>query len=100
MNAPIVEFDPEKSRKIRKERGLGFEELVTLIEGNGIVADFPHPNQAAHKGQDIWYVDVDDYIWSVIHIKKGGTARLITAFPNRKATAVWKKEKHHDHKKK
>lgn len=40
-----VEFNKEKSKKLKKERGIGFEEIAEIIEKKGFIAIIDHPNK-------------------------------------------------------
>ena len=80
------EFDKSKSELLRKERGLGFEEIIPLIESGDVIDVYDHPDQQKHPGQSVYEVDVSGYVWRVPHIRKENTIRLITCYPCRKAT--------------
>lgn len=86
MSGLKYEFDDQKSKEIKKERGLGFEEIVTVIENGNIIDSYDHPDQRKYPGQKIYEIDVYGYVWRVPYIKTGTSIRLITGYPCRKAT--------------
>lgn len=86
------EFDYKKSSLLRKQRGIGFEEIITLIESGRLIAIIAHPKPNDYPNQEIYLLDIENYIWLVPHIKKNNIIRLITYYPSRKATKQWLKE--------
>jgi uncharacterized DUF497 family protein len=45
MAAPgVIKWDDEKNRKLRSERGIGFEAVLEAIETGRFLADEAHPN--------------------------------------------------------
>lgn len=85
-------FDPEKSRLLRETRGIGFEEIVDLIENGCLIGVDNHPNQHKYPGQILYQVDVGGYIYTVPLVRDGERLFLKTIFPSRKATKRYKKE--------
>lgn len=86
MDNSIFEFDLAKSALLRKTRGMGFEEIVVLIEEGRLLAILPHPNSNKHPEQEVYLVDVNGYVWVVPTIKNNGVVRLVTCYPSRKET--------------
>jgi hypothetical protein len=79
-------FDPLKSLRLRKERGLGFEEVIGLIERGHLVDVVRHPNVEKYPRQFLFVVEVKDYLYLVPFVPDGERAFLKTLFPSRKAT--------------
>ena len=92
MNKTNFEFDAAKSAWLRKQRGIGFEEIIVLIEAGKLLFSTEHHNKLKHGEQGIYEIDVENYIWLVPYIKKEHNIRLITCYPSRKATKKWLKE--------
>lgn len=86
------EFDAAKSTQLRKERGLGFEEMITLMETGYVIKTYPHPNRAKYPHQEVYAVNVSGYVWLVMSEKRGDKIRLITFYPSSKETKKWLKE--------
>lgn len=81
-------FDPEKNAWLIRERGIGFEQIVSLIEGGKLIQILAHPNRAKYPNQLLYEVDVDGYVHIVPVVKEGDRLFLKTIFPSRKATRV------------
>jgi hypothetical protein len=84
---PSYEFSAEKNQQLISERGLSFEEVIAAIE-EGLVLDIiPHPNLAKYPNQEIYVVNIHDYVCLVPFVKKDKeTVFLKTIFPHRKLT--------------
>ncbi len=89
MDTSPFEFDLSKSALLRKTRGIGFEEIVVLIEEGRLLAVLSHPNSDRHPQQEIYLVDVNGYVWVVPILKSNGIVRLITCYPSRKETKIF-----------
>lgn len=81
-----VNWDEEKNTKLKKERGISFEQIAHLMEQGKILDIVYHPDSKKYKDQMICYVEIDRYVYAVPYEKKGDQMILKTAFPSRKAT--------------
>jgi hypothetical protein len=79
------------------ERGVGFEEFVFLV-GQGHVLDIlEHPNQQRYRGQRIFVVQRDDYVYLVPFVEDDKLIALKTIIPSRKATKQYLEKEPDDH---
>lgn len=79
-------WDEEKNQKLKRERSVGFEAVVTAIQEGMVVDDYPHPNQKKYVHQRLMVVIIDAYAYLVPYIEDKGTLVLKTVIPSRKAT--------------
>ncbi len=82
----MFDWSDEKDAALRKDRGIGFQDIVYHIEQGDVVAVAQHPNQEKYPGQKVFYVRVEDYVYAVPYVEKKGTSFLKTIIPSRKAT--------------
>ena len=84
-----VEFEwhNKKSERIKRERGLSFDEIVEKIR-EGAVLDILD-NREEFEGQKLMILNIDGYIWAVPFEKRGDKLRLVTAYPSRKFTRIY-----------
>jgi hypothetical protein len=79
-----LRWNEEKSLKLKKERGVSFDEIVT---GRflGIEKSSSRDNQ--------WLIvfEVNAYVWVVPYVDGGDHYYLKTAFPSRKHTKIYLK---------
>lgn len=86
---PSVKFfawDAEKNEKLRAERGISFEEILFHIERGDLLDILEHPNQQKYRGQRVFVVKVEDYVYLVPFTETESEVFLITIIPSRKAT--------------
>jgi len=79
-------WNAEKNQLLRKERGIGFEDVVFHIEAGGEVDVFDHPNQERYPNQKISVVVIEGYAYLVPFVETELEIFLKTIIPNRKAT--------------
>ena len=54
-------WNNEKNNKLKLQRAVSFELIVSQIEAGKILDILEHPEQTKYPGQRILVVDVDDY---------------------------------------
>lgn len=84
---PHYEFSAEKNQQLIKERGISFEEVIAAIEEWALLAVVSHPNSAKYPNQEIYVVNINNYVCLVPFVRKNkSTVFLKTIFPHRKST--------------
>lgn len=81
----MIRWDPAKSEKLKRERGVSFEEVL-LGEFVRFVA---HP-RLPHQGFALFRLR--GYVWVVPFVREGGGYFLKTAYPSRRYTRMFGKE--------
>ncbi|MEW6285170.1 MAG: toxin [Chloroflexota bacterium] len=84
-------WSEEKNELLREERQVSFEDVVFYIEQGFLLDVLEHPNQAKYKGQKIFVVQMDDYVYLVPFIEDEREIFLKTIIPSRKATKKYLK---------
>jgi uncharacterized DUF497 family protein len=79
-------WDDAKNAKLRKERGIGFEDIAFHIERGDLLDILEHPNPSRYAGQRIFVVRREDYVYLVPFVEDEHTVFLKTIIPSRKAT--------------
>ena len=79
-------WDDAKTAKLRKERGIGFEDIVFHIERGDLLASLEHPNPSRYPGQRIFVIRREDYVYLVPFVEDEHTVFLKTIIPSRKPT--------------
>ena len=79
-------WDEEKNEKLKRERGIGFEDVVFHIERGDLLDILEHPNQDRYPGQRIFVVRRDTYVFLVPFVEDDRLVVLKTIIPSRKAT--------------
>lgn len=89
MDKPDYEYNAEKNNKLMKERGIGFEDIITILELKGPLAIIDHPNKTKYPNQKIYVVDINSYAYLIPFEKQNNKAILKTIFPSRKMTRLY-----------
>lgn len=79
-------FDREKNAWLMRERGIGFERVIALIESGKLIQVLEHPDKDRYPKQFLYEIDVDGYVYVVPVVKEGKTLFLKTVYASRKAT--------------
>ena len=76
---------------LKKRRGISFEEIVFHIEIGDLLDILEHPNQEKYRGQRIFIVNVNDYVYLVPFVESKDEVFLKTIIPSRKMTRMYLK---------
>ena len=78
-------WDEDKSRLLKRTRGLSFEEVVFHIHNGDLLAKLNHP-KAKYGHQQIFVIRVDDYAYMIPFVEDNEKFFLKTIIPSRKMT--------------
>jgi len=92
-----IVWDTAKNVLLKKERGIGFEDVLLALERGDLLDRLEHPNQAKYPGQQLLVVKVRDYAHLVPFIETDEFLFLKTLIPSRKATRTYLPTKGTDH---
>jgi hypothetical protein len=79
-----------KSTKLQVERGICVEDIVAAIDGDKLLDTILHPNQQHYPGQQIFIVEVEEYVFLVPFVEDDEKIFLKTIYPSRKFTMKYK----------
>jgi hypothetical protein len=79
-----------KSTKLQVDRGICFEDIVAAIDGDKLLDTILHPNQQRYPGQQIFIVEVEEYVFLVPFVEDEEKIFLKTIYPSRKFTMKYK----------
>lgn len=81
------EWSEEKNARLKSQRGVSFEAVLTAIGDGKILAEQTHPRTATYPNQRIIIVQIEDYAYVVPYVTKDETTLFLkTIIPSRKAT--------------
>ena len=75
-----------KNRRLRGERGVGFEDIVVAIEAGHLLDVLRHRNPAMYPRQSVLVVELSRYVYLVPYVEDTESYFLKTIIPSRKAT--------------
>jgi hypothetical protein len=88
-----INWNTEKSLKLKVLRGICFEDLVYYIEKGDILNDYEHPDQKRYPGQRIMVIGINNYAYLVPYVENEEEIFLKTIIPSRKTTEIYFGEK-------
>ncbi len=80
------DWNDEKNEKLKKLRGVSFEQVELAIATGDLIDRLTHPNRTKYPNQKVFIVRVGDYIYSVPYVEDEEKIFLKTIIPDRKAT--------------
>ena len=87
----LFEWDDDKNKKLKNERGISFEETVFYIANDCVLDIITHPKQNKYPGQKMFVVNIDGYAYLIPFIENKEIIFLKTIIPSRKATKKYLK---------
>jgi len=88
----MFDWSDEKDAALRKERSIGFQDVVFHIEQGDVLAIVDHPNTEKYPNQKIIYIRIEDYVYLVPFVESEEGRFLKTIIPSRKATKRYLEE--------
>jgi hypothetical protein len=88
-NIISIDYSPEKNAQLKQSRGISFEEVSLAIEEDRILDVIEHPNVKKYPNQEIYVININDYVYLVPFVKQEGIVFLKTIFPSRKLTKLY-----------
>lgn len=79
-------YNPEKTTKLLADRNISFDEIITAILENKVIAVTEHYNQEKYPEQKVAYVAILDKVYVVPYVEEGKNSIFLkTAYPSSKA---------------
>lgn len=91
-----IEYSKDKNELLKQKRGISFEDVVTAIENNNVIATAPHPNAKRYPKQYIFFILIEEYIYAIPYIESEDKIFLKTIYPSRKFTKKYLKGVKHE----
>ncbi|HCY75208.1 MAG TPA: toxin [Ignavibacteriales bacterium] len=80
------DWSEEKNIKLKRERNISFEIIVSQIELGYLIDIVENPNQVKYNNQNLLVVEYENYVYLVPFIEFDEKVFLKTIIPSRKAT--------------
>ncbi len=90
MSRKLIKWNEEKNQLLKIQRGIGFDQILEKIESGNIEGRKAHPNLAKYPNQQIFIIEIDNYIYYVPFIETEDELFLKTIIPSRKLTRKYK----------
>jgi hypothetical protein len=66
----IFDWNEDKNLELKIKRNISFEEIVIALNNGNLLDVIAHPNQIKYKGQKIFFVNINNYVFSVPFIEE------------------------------
>ena len=86
-------WDVEKNEKLKRERGISFEEVIEVLLGDGLVKTERNPNRKKYPFQYMHIIELDQYAYLVPFVEDKEKYFFKTIIPSRKATKKYRIKK-------
>lgn len=80
------EWNEEKNEKLKTDRNISFEIIVSQIELGHLLDIIKQPNKEKYKNQNIYVVEYEKYAYLVPFVEDAEKVFMKTIIPSRKAT--------------
>lgn len=90
------QWNHEKNLKLKRERGISFEQAVMHIERGGLLDVIQHPNTKKFPHQRVLVVQMQGYVYAVPFVEQGEERFLKTIIPSRKLTRQYARKPNED----
>jgi len=87
----IFSWNDEKNALLKADRQISFDEIVLSIEMEFLLDVLENPNQEKYKGQKVFVVQIDNYVYLVPFVETETEVFLKTIIPSRKANKKYLK---------
>ena len=86
IKSKVVRYDYEKNELLKKERGVGFDDVILAIENGDLLDDIEHPNKERYPHQYIFiiFIRIKEYVYLVPYEENEKEIFLRTVIPSRK----------------
>ena len=78
-----LNWNSEKNKVLKQDRGISFEEIAYLIESGQVIGIEENPG---HPNQRMYILEIDNYAIFVPYMENDNEIYLKAAFPSRKYT--------------
>ncbi len=79
-------WNHDKNQKLKRERGVNFEQVVMQIEHGELLDVIRHPNQTKFPHQRVLVVRMRNYVYAVPFVEERSERFLKTTIPSRQLT--------------
>ena len=69
-----------------ESRGVSFEDVVFYLQQGALLDDLEHSNPEKYSNQQIFVLEIDEYVYLVPYVEDKNEIFLKTIIPSRKAT--------------
>ncbi len=84
-----INWNTEKNIRLKTERGVSFEEVISAMSNGGLLVVLDHPNTVQYPNQRMFVVRIRGYAYLIPFVETTHEVFLKTIIPSRKATRIY-----------
>jgi len=85
----IIRWNEEKNQLLKLQRDISFEDILERLENGELIAKMVHPNHKKYPNQEIFIVNIKEYIYYVPFVENDEEVFLKTIIPSRKLNRIY-----------
>lgn len=85
------DWNEAKNVRLRSERSVSFEDILTAIDEGRILDIIEHPNKLRYGNQKVYVIKIEEYVYLVPCVEDNEKIFLKTIIPSRRATRKYLK---------
>ncbi len=79
-----ISWNNGKNAKLKRERGIGFEDALFQINSGEVLDIVDHSNKRKYPNQRVFILEINEYVYYVPFVEDENEVFLITIIPSRK----------------
>lgn len=87
LHMKIFSWSDEKNERLKRDRKVSFEAVLFHIERGDLLDIVTDPNQETYGGQQMFVVNIENYVYLAPFVETEEEVLLITIIPSRKPTS-------------
>jgi hypothetical protein len=81
----IYSFSKEKNATLKEQRGIGFDDIIFLLENGCLLGIKANPSES-YPHQEVLIIKVEEYVYIVPFVRNGNEVFMKTIYPSRSFT--------------
>ena len=90
------EYSQGKNEQLKKRHGISFENVIEALRKGKLLDTLDHPNKIQYPNQQIFIIELNEYVYSVPFVENEVKIFLKTIYPSRKHTKKYLKGGRHE----
>lgn len=86
-------WSEKKNKWLKERRGFGFHDIEGALNSGGLLDTIDNPNKSKYSNQKVFIIKYENYAYRVPFVEDEEKIFFKTAFPSRKATKKYLKNK-------
>lgn len=79
-----ISWNNGKNLKLKRERGIAFEDALFQINSGEVLDIVDNPNRRKYPNQRVFILEINEYVYYVLFVEDENEVFLITIIPSRK----------------